>query len=73
MILVFIVALAIGIAVGYFSSSFIAGIIVFLISLGYLSMKWNEAGATINMATQDKRDKAILNELKKMNQDKDKQ
>ncbi len=71
MILVFIIALAFGIAVWYFFKSFIGAIVVFFIALGYLAMKWNEAGATINMATQDKRDKAILNELKKMNQDKD--
>ena len=72
MILVLILAIVFGVVAGYLIDSVIIGIIAFVVALGYFSMKWNEAGATINQATQHKRDQQIIDELKKLNENKDK-
>ena len=70
MVLVFILAIGFGVLVGWLMDSFIAGLIAFFIAAGFFAIKWNEAGATINQATQHQRDQQILDELKKMNEDK---
>ena len=67
MILVLILGIGVGIFFGVVSQSAIIGIIAGIVGLCSLAAAWNEAGATINQATQHKRDKAILDELKKMN------
>ena len=68
--LVFILGIGFGILAGVLTDSIIVGIVVSLIACGSLAITWNEAGATINMATQDQRDREIISELKKMNEDK---
>ena len=70
MILVLILALAFAIFVGCISDSILFGVIVFFIAFGVFAKAWNEAGATINMANQHKRDREIINELRKMNENK---
>jgi len=68
--LVLLLGVGVGIAFGWLSGSIIVGVIVSIISCGFLAAAWNEAGAVINMATQDKRDKAVIDELRKMNGEK---
>lgn len=68
--LVFFIGIGIGIVFGVLTDSVVLGIIVALIGTGFLCAVWNEAGATINQATQHQRDQKIIDELKKMNEDR---
>lgn len=68
--LVLILGVGAGIVIGVLTGSVAVGVIVSLIAVGSLAITWNEAGATINLANQDKRDKEIIDEMKKMNEDK---
>lgn len=67
-VVILLVGIGLGILFGVLTGSVLAGVIVAIIGIGFLSAKWAQAGAVMNMSTQKERDKQIINELKKMNE-----
>ena len=66
-VIALIVGLGFGIFSGIESGSFLVGLIVTIVSLAVFGNIAADFQIDINQATQHQRDKAILNELRKMN------
>lgn len=66
-VIALIVGLGLGIFTGIESGSFLVGLVATIVSLAVFGNIAADFQIDINQATQHQRDKAILNELRKMN------